>query len=184
MSGWFEFVSPESNLNQGDILYECPVFFPDPEINYMELADPAEVKFELALQDVIVMTQSCDIQQGKPEMSILLCPIVSIDAVNKENNLGNLVADKIGSMHLLNKHEDKDGKIDYKIVDFSSLYTLPLGVLHNWKKARNENIPRLLSPYSEHMSQRFGMKLMRVGTDDELKVNLADLKARWKELNS
>ncbi|GIP58680.1 hypothetical protein [Paenibacillus woosongensis] len=182
MNGWFQFVSPESNLQQGDILFQCPVFFPNPEIDYAQLSNPAEVSFELKLKDVIVMTQSCDIQQGKPLMSVLLCPIAGLEQVAKDGQLANLVSDRINNMHLLNKHDSKEGSIDYKIIDFSQVYTVPLGVLKNWKSAKTERIPRLLSPYTEHMSQRFGIKMMRVGTDDNLKVNLDELRARWNEL--
>ncbi|PAK51403.1 hypothetical protein [Paenibacillus sp. 7541] len=184
MSGWFDFVPPGSMLQQGDILYECPVFFPNPDIDYRTLSDPASVEFKLEYTDVIVMTQSCDIQQGSPELSILLCPIVGIEQIKKEGHLGNLVNDKIGYLHLLNKHESGNNLIDYKIVDFRHVFTIPLGVLNNWKISKGTEIPRLRAPYAELMAQRFAIKLMRIGTDDNLKVDLSELKARWATLRS
>ncbi|WIV18977.1 hypothetical protein QPK24_22090 [Paenibacillus polygoni] len=186
MSNWFEFVAPDSTLQQGDILYECPVFFPDPKIDYTQLADPAQVDFKLEYKDVIVMSQSCDIQQGQPFMGVMLCPIANLSSVPKEGHLGNLLNDRIGYMHLLNKQIETENSpnLDYMIIDFSNVYTVPLATLSNWKLNKGQKIPRLLSPYTEAMSQRFGVKMMRVGTDDTTKVVMPELSARWKELTA
>lgn len=181
MSSWFDFVDPSCPLSQGDILYACPVFFPDPKEDYTKLEDPATVDFVFAFKDVIVMTQSCDIQQGQPDFHILLCPLNTIDQVPLKN-MGNLVADKIGRMQLLNKHDSEHGYVDYNIVDFTKMYTVPLGVINNWKNSKEIKRPRLLSPYNELMSQRFGMKIMRIGIEDTLKIDISDLNDRWETL--
>ncbi|MEO2261161.1 hypothetical protein ABGV43_30085 [Paenibacillus amylolyticus] len=184
MGKWYDFVAPHSDLQQGDILFECPVFFPDPKVDYSKLEDPAKLKFEMEFKDVIVMSQSCDIQQGAPSMGVMLCPVTSLITVPKVDNLRNLCSDKIGSLHLLNKQDstDEDPYVDYYIVDFKSVYTIPLATLKNWKGYKSGKIPRLTSPYAEAMSQRFGFKLMRIGTDDTAKPNIEQLKSRWEEL--
>ena len=182
MGIWFEYVASDyTTLSQGDILLDCPVFFPAAEVDYTTMDNPANVTFVMKNIDVVVMTQSCDIQQGKPGLSIMLCPLAKLSSVNKEGHLPNLVTDRINSMHLL-KNDSGPGNPEYRVVDFNIVYNLPLGVLNNWKKKAHQQIARLKSPYLELMSQRFAYKLMRVGTEDADKINLDDLKSQWRAL--
>lgn len=182
MSSWYKTVNSTDPLMQGDILYKCPVFFPDPKINYSELSDPSEVEMQLAEVDVIVMTQSCDLQQCHPNKNIVLCPLADITSI-KSSSLQNLKDDKMNKLHLLNKNSEAgEQPQEYMVVDFSTVFTLPFGVINNWKSTQNSTRPQLIPPYIEHMSQRFGMTFMRVGTDDLNKVDLKDLQAAKAEL--
>jgi hypothetical protein len=183
MSVWYEFVDPSTPLLQGDILFRCPVFFPDPKIDYSKLNDPASVKFVVEYYDVIVMSQSCEIQkamlQQKFNLQIVLCLLSEITEV-PIGKLSNLRDDKISSLQLLNKHEPtKKGeyKVEHKVIDYNAIYTVPLGVLNNWKNNADRKRPHLLPPFTELLSQRFALNFMKVGYPDNLKPNIEELEA-------
>jgi hypothetical protein len=44
MGEWYTVVDSDYPLQQGDVLYNCPVFFPDPSIDYTNLSDPCYFK--------------------------------------------------------------------------------------------------------------------------------------------
>ena len=65
--------------------------------------------------------------------------------------------------HLLNKCSiDEDFMTDFLIVDFRSVFGVPIKFLEN-KVARDEKRIRLLSPYKEHLAQAFARFFMRIG---------------------
>lgn len=182
MNSWYETVNYDEPLMQGDILFRCPVLFPDKEANYAELSDPAEIEIELAEVDVIVMTQSCDLQSCESKKPVILCPLSNLTPI-KANSLDNLRKDKITNLHLLNTNtHSTDLPNEYLVIDFSTVYTLPFGLINNWKNNIQGKRPRLIPPYLEHMSQRFAMTFMRVGTDDDSKITLESLKAEKTRL--
>jgi hypothetical protein len=74
---WYEVVSSEVGLTQGDIIVECPLLKwqldDEPEASS---APSGERLFKAAKgikADVVVMTQACDLEQGKVA-DVVLCP--------------------------------------------------------------------------------------------------------------
>lgn len=205
-NNWYTFVNEKESLVQGDVLFECPVFFPDPKINYMNLNNPAEINMEMDKKDVIIMTQSCDIERlvetiakaetaggqdaqriisEKAKTGIVLCPLARLTSVPAKQ-LSNLIDNKLNNLHLLNNYVTEDGKehVGYLIVDFSTFYTVPFGVLTNWIKSKNESRPRLKAPFLELMAQRFGYRFMRIGLENKSNVKLDDLRQNWEKLKA
>ena len=76
-SPWYCLVNNDE-LMQGDILENCPIFFPPPDLTLNSLAE-GEADFAWEERDVIIMSQSCDLAIGKKNVQkyyFALCGIV------------------------------------------------------------------------------------------------------------
>ena len=72
---WYEIVSG-AEVEQGDILRGCQVYFPPDDLPTDETAqgDPSVVEFEWVERDVVVMSQTCDLVKGREKVrEVLLC---------------------------------------------------------------------------------------------------------------
>ena len=166
---WYQIVSgPE--YTQGDILRNCPIPVPAPDRAFFEAtregSSQAEAQVFIKTGNVVILTQACDIEQNKVD-SIVLCPVFSLEeAARQRAELGTPKGKdklRIGGyffLHLLNS--DSDVRLEFSVVDFRVLYTLPTEFLRVVAENAGER-PRLLPPYREHLSQAFARYFMRVG---------------------
>ncbi len=156
-------ISKEKPLEQGDFILKCQIVEPNTEA----YAENQALTANVAEYDVIVMSQSCDLIEEKIELA-LVCPFYMMgeleklysdyksDRMKEKLRQGNIIG-----YHLLNKCE-VNGKEDFIVVDFKSVYALPLILLKKIALGRGNRI-RLLPPYREHLSQAFARFFMRVG---------------------
>jgi hypothetical protein len=153
----------ETALRQGDYLPQClvPVSGPD-----LAAAGPHEVTADE--YDLIVVTQSCDLEQGKVRL-VAGCPIYPIadfEAVNpafaKKGRWNEVLKGRIEGLHLLASPANPANNRDALVVDFREIYSLPLGYLVSRVSQLGPRW-RLRSPYLEHFSQAFARFFMRVG---------------------
>jgi hypothetical protein len=159
---WYNIAKSEDGLSQGDFVFSCPILQPFHDIkkeiitaNYSEY-------------DVIIMSQSCDIINEKLE-NVLVCPFWSLSDIESENpwfrsnrNKEKLRKGNQPNYHLLSKCSLNNFELDYIIVDFRDVFSVPLNYLIEYSKKQVERL-RLLSPYKEHLSQAFARFFMRVG---------------------
>jgi len=167
---WYEVVDG-SELFQGDILPQCPIVSVLDPIAWPILPD---VKFSVGItgRDLVVMTQSCDLENDKIE-DVLLAELVSWEqTVRNENQRGNrfiqsiqfrrqLIAGNVPGLALLHKRSRELG-MEWSVVNFHRLYSLPKTFLSNFAAALGLRL-RLRSPYREHLAQAFARYFMRVG---------------------
>jgi len=158
---WYEVVSRDDDLMQGDFIRDCPVVIPPSEIS-----DEIEVK--IMNYNVVVMSQSCDLVQRKLDL-VLVCPIWPLSEFEKRSDFFKsregkeaLRRGNVPGYHLLNKCEIEGFKTDYLVVDFRSVYSVPFNFLLELAQKKGRRI-RLLPPYREHLSQAFARFFMRVG---------------------
>ena len=160
---WYLQISKDDPLQQGDFVLKCQIVQPSVEAQSPSQSIRAVVKE----YDVIVMSQSCDLIADKVDLA-LVCPFYTL------TELGNIhsdykTADKkeklrqghVFGMHLLNECSI-NGNSDFLVVDFKSVYAVPLPFLKQIVSNRS-NRNRLLPPYREHLSQAFARFFMRVG---------------------
>ena len=159
----------EANLRQGDYLPNClvpiPVFEPD---NFSRNPGGQEIDVEVREIDLIVLTQSCDLENQKAQF-VALCPIYPIPEFEKANpdfvrkGMWNDVRrGRVEGLHLLASPIDPSNNRDALVVDFRQIYSLPFAYLIR----HSERIGlrwRLQSPFLEHFSQTFARFFMRVG---------------------
>ena len=156
---WYE-VADDDKIMQGDFIPECPIIIPPSEIS-------EEEEFDVTIRnyDVIIMSQSCDIEYNKIDL-VLLCPVWPLEEVEKTDFMKSskgkeeLRRGNVTGYHLLNNCELKDFITGYRVVDFRNVYSVPLDFIKEFNKSKRL---RLLPPYREHLSQAFARFFMRVG---------------------
>lgn len=161
-SFWAEVVG--APLAQGDYLPNCPVpVFPP---NYGEGDENMAVGVRRV--DLIVVTQSCDLENKKVEL-VALCPIWTIaqlrsqdEKYGKADRLEEIRKGKFEALHMLSSAEKPDDNWDVRVVDFREIHSLPVQFLgaHAGRLGKRW---RLKSPFLEHFSQAFARFFMRVG---------------------
>lgn len=179
MANWFVEISNDTSLEQGDIIENCKIIFPN-ETDYQALLQekPTHVEMNYIEIDCVIMSQSCDLENDKIKY-IILCPIATLQQAMKSFELlrsskgrEQLRQGNLPSYHLLDKITLK-GKEDFYCVSFHSIFSVPKEYLKALVKDKTRL--RLLSPYKEHLSQSFARYFMRVGLPsgidkDELKA--------------
>ena len=163
---WYGRVNSPGEILQGDFVFNCPIIIPPTTF------DPHQ-DIEVKLLNVVIMSQSCDLQNRKVEI-VLVCPYYSLleflkiypasmDGSRKSRDkvIENLKQGNYPPYHLLQKVE-VNGVEDYLVVDFRNVYGIHFEYLKTYL-SNVENRIRLLPPYREHLSQAFARYFMRVG---------------------
>ncbi len=157
---WYDFADGD-DLEQGDIILGCRCFQP------VETAPDESISMTWLERDLIILSQSCDLVKSREKLSDVL-----LASVWKQSELsGHLTTSKgledarrgnLPSVHLLAQVDFMGTDPGIKVVDFYSLFTLPIGFLRLQAAATPKRL-RLLPPYREHLSQAFARFFMRVG---------------------
>lgn len=153
----------DANLRQGDFLGNCPVPV------YSEIPQASlSLEIQVGFSNLIVVTQSCDLENGKNEL-VALCPIYTLAEFETENPKAaqrgfweQVRRAKIEGFHLLSPFENAENNRECFVVDFREIYSLPFEFLTKHAAAIDVR-HRLKSPYLEHFSQAFARFFMRVG---------------------
>lgn len=181
---WYEFISAETPLTQGDLVFDCPLLSWQPENLHVQGGRLEQESLEGGINaisaDVIVMTQACDLEQRRVE-NVLLCPHISLAdhraawAAEMRSRSQN-ITEKAWKGHcedicngfifnytMLNRCQMDQSTIDVRIVYFHEVYTIPRLFLESLLLQREKPRFRLRPPYREHLSQAFARFFMRVG---------------------
>ena len=177
---WYSVVSG-SDLRQGDIIFDCPVIVPTGLFTGDEVREGATLGAQIQTFDVVVMSQSCDLENGKLEL-VLVCPHWTLEAFSQKQEYfktskgrSDLQRGNVPGYHLINRCDFENWLPDLRVVDFRSAYGLPFAFLKGLCLDRGSRL-RLLPPYREHLSQAFARFFMRVGLPSQ--VDLDGKKAR------
>ena len=125
---WYEIVRDQS-LEQGDILRDFEIL----DMNKAFSPDVDDYDVVLQTMDVIVLTQSCDIEQNKAR-----------------------------SYHLISDSTFNDVVLPVSVVDFHEIYSAPTAQVREFVSHGTPRL-RLCPPYKEHLAQAFARFFMRVG---------------------
>jgi hypothetical protein len=180
---WYRLARPGEPLTQGDMIFRCPI------LNWKSI--PVEMDFSLGTgalsqvidpfeDDVIIMTQACDLEHGKIS-NVVLCPHAALSdfkrlweedqrsrgqnptAKSWQRLCDNIRDGYVWNLSMLNAEEIDGVKLEHRVVDFRDVFTIPREMLESLLRQRNEPRPQLLPPYREHLSQAFARFFMRVG---------------------
>lgn len=171
---WYELAEGRA-LEQGDILFQCPVFVP--LIPSFPFVADQEVLFDVAYYDMIVMTQSCDLENNKLS-EVVLCAHWDVDTAKQKDKAlagsGALREVKSGRRprySLLNRSSLIQPLLNVRVVDCGKVFCLPLPFMRELAEHQGPRL-RLKSPYREHLSQAFARFFMRVGLPQDIDVDL------------
>ncbi|MGA2229370.1 MAG: hypothetical protein ABSH22_00445 [Tepidisphaeraceae bacterium] len=174
-------MSSTAGLAEGDMLPSCAVPVIRADFDQTSRARDSISPVDVDEFDLIVMTQSCDLENSKAPL-VACCPICTLseyEAVNKSfERIGEwerVRQGRIEGLHLLASPTNPQDKWAAYVVDFRSIYSLPVGYL-NAHASQLPNRWRLRSPYLEHFSQAFARFFMRVGLPSSVASYLAEPK--------
>jgi len=163
---WYETVRAEG-LEQGDVLRSFPVLVADSNLP----AGVDQLQGEIRTFDVIILSQSCDLENDKIR-SVLLCPVYDLwlfieEAKKRNENWSSEIREKLRQGNLPGYHLLADAKQDglelpLAVVDFHEVYTAPIKQVRQFAAAATGRL-RLCPPYKEHLAQAFARFFMRVG---------------------
>lgn len=167
MTTWYSKIKPDENLEQGDLLFDCPIVIPPSDSNPEKWKD-----FTINSFDVIILTQSCDLAAKKINL-VQVCPFVALSEFCEINpNFDNYKSKEnirrgyLPGYHLLNICEFINDK-EHLIVDFKSTYSVSRDFIEEFKNSQPRRI-RINSPYKEHLSQSYARFYMRVGLPSDI----------------
>jgi hypothetical protein len=165
---WYKPIS-NGTIEQGDLFFKVNIIVPAIP---SEEDDTDEDKDQLVpfrdLFDVIILTQTCDIENAKVEY-ILVCPHTSfIEAIDQKltgKSLINFEYEVMKGKHThylwLQSYSDENTSFDTRMVDLSRVFLLPKEYVYNLAKSQGIHM-RLNSPYREYLSHSFGSFFSRV----------------------
>ncbi len=170
---WWQAVEGPA-LNQGDWLEGCYIPVLLSETNPLE---GSIVDLNLEVRSVIVLTQSCDLENGKAPL-VAVCPVYRLSEWEEtypdfaaKGRWESVRQGRIEGLHLLAGVHGPQVNAECIVVDFRQIYSLPIMYLTNHAERAGERF-RLRSPYLEHFAQAFARFFMRVG----LPSNIAKFK--------
>ena len=168
---WYRLVNGDE-LEQGDILEDCPVFFPPSDLTLNALEEES-ADFTWEERDVIVLSQSCDLVKGRKKITeVLLCLLwnrseLTQGHLSTSQGMEDARRGQLPAFHVLNECKLTDAEREFRVVDFRYVYTLPLDFCREFA-VKSPHRVRLLSPYREHLSQAFARFFMRVGLPTDI----------------
>jgi hypothetical protein len=164
---WYGVTTGE-DLEQGHILRDCPVFVIPPAA----VLGLGEHPIQVQRQNVIVMTQSCDLARradGRCAVDeVLLCPVYFKHELQADKRYGQDAAweearrGRHGGVHVLHRCDIPGCELEFMLVDLRRVYSLSVDMLRAFAAGLGNRVC-LLPPYREHLSQAFARFFMRVG---------------------
>ena len=159
-----------TDLEQGDLLPNCPVLVPPSNLTEVLLTakegDDLGVEVIVNKARLIVMSQSCDLATNKIDQ-VLLCGHFPASDHSKDKR-SEIRKERYPALYMIEKCEFPGHEFERQIVDFRTIYALPKDFAMAFAGSLGARV-RLLSPYKEHLSQAFARYFMRVGLPRPLK---------------
>ena len=158
-------------LAQGDLLPGCLV--PQFGADFGAAGEGAAEALDLRESTLIIVTQSCDLENGKVEL-VALCPAHRLDEFAAGNHKykiskewDNVRKGRVEGLHMLGNPSNSDDNSGALVVDFGQIFSLPPAYLEKKAEGLGERL-RLDSPFLEHFSQAFARYFMRVGLPSQI----------------
>ena len=170
-SPWYTVVTGDE-LQQGDLISGCQVLLP--QENLILASENVEITADTLTYDVVVLTQSCDLEQEKIEY-VVVCPHWDLaeakrnnEALEKTGILDSIRKRQMPRYAMLAPENSLQVKIGVRLVDFGQVFSVPRGYLASLAN-KSGNRLRLLPPYREFIAQSFASFFMRVGFPRDIK---------------
>jgi hypothetical protein len=176
---WYGIVAGNEELEQGDFINNCNVLIPTYiPVEAVFSASTNQQRFEAQgvteIHDVIIISQSCDLENKKIEF-VQLCPVISysdfVEEIRRSQPSSNTKAilrlmneirlGRLYRYYMLNVCDLPDFAKEIQIVDLGTSYSIPRNVMKQMVESNGDRL-RLLSPYKEQLAQAFAYFYMRV----------------------
>lgn len=177
---WYE-VTHGTDLEQGDIFFECPIYRVERTMTEDD-GERAEVVVEYS--HVVVLTQTCDLENNKVDEVLVAAVITYSEIVRrdgqqnptlKSKNFRKSAVDGVLPPYSVLQERTEAPELPWSLVDFHGLFSMPKVLLMEVAASAGDRL-RLVPPYKEHLAQAFARYIMRVGLPETLDEFL-DVKA-------
>jgi hypothetical protein len=153
--------TPDEPLDQGDLIDGCPVA----DITEFQPAHPDAAKVRLDVHRVVVLTQTCDLANGKTDVATVASAFDAQDLVDRQllkpaEIKGPLRSGRVWGWYFLPAQADLG--LTEMIVDLRRLHTVRLDLLTALCRGggRRGRVPPL---YREHLAKHFADTFSRIG---------------------
>ena len=152
---------PDGSIDQGDLIDGCPVV----SVTTFRPADPTASALEVLTERVIVLTQTCDLANGKTDLAVVAVVEVAADLVARgvltaAEAKGNLLKGRVYGLYFL--PADAVLGLPEMVVDFRRLHTVRLDLLVGLCRTGLRR-GRVRPLYREHLSKHFADGSSRIG---------------------
>ena len=173
ISSWYSIVNGEK-LEQGDILTGCKLVLQTAAL--VTTADGvATIDAQLVTYDIIILTQSCDLDQAKVDYAVV-CPHWDLRDAQKNNPalaksgvLDQIRKRQMPRYAMIAACEIAGLAMAVRIVDFGQVFSVPKPYLAALAEVTGNRL-RLVPPYREYIAQAFATFFMRVGLPTDIKL--------------
>ncbi len=153
--------TPGEPIDQGDLIDACPVV----RLVSFQSDRPETVEYELDLQRVIVLTQTCDLAQGKADRAVVASVFEAQQLIDRQilkpaDVRGPLRAGRIWGWYFL--PADANLGLGEMIIDLRRLHTVRLDLLCDLCRAGKRR-GRVQPLYREHLAKHFADTYSRIG---------------------
>lgn len=164
---WYKLISEGDELDQGDILFDCPIVQIHESSGWP--LPPDEVPIAVLTADVIVMTATCDFANDKAK-NVIVCRHESLQRLEwGKGRQKEVVKGARPREVMLECSPFEEIVMDRRVIDLGEIYSLPISVLRLVATNQSPRL-RLLPPYREHISQAFARFFMRVGLPQDITI--------------
>ena len=164
---WYRLASG-LELQQGDIISNCPVVLP-----VLDATGGVDVlDTEVRERTGIVLSQSCDLAMrpdGRRHLNeVVFCAVYSRAELANHPTFGRSTAweearkGRLPAYQVLNRCELAGHERDFLLADFTRVFTVDIRVVRELARRQSPRLS-LNPPYREHLAQAFARFFMRVG---------------------
>jgi len=163
----FARLSANDPVAQGDLIEDCPLVGLNLTSAPLDLNDPATKWWPAR---VIILTQTCDLAQGKVD-SVLVAPVHDAQNLVAAGVLkGTVVRDQLRRHLVFGWYflpaATAPVQLPESLIDLREVHSVPRIVLAHLIGG-GKRIASLASPYREHLAQHFAVTYMRVALPEQ-----------------
>ncbi len=157
----YDFAISSARIDQGDLINGCPIL----RLDRFDLASPSQSEMTVVLTRVVILTQTCDLDNQKTERALVAESLDAQEFVDqgifKPSDIrGSLRAGRIWGVYFL--PADATLGLNEMIVDLRRVHTVRLGVLRDLCLA-GHRLARIKPLYREHLAKHFADTYSRIG---------------------
>jgi hypothetical protein len=157
----YERPAPGAPITQGDIIANCPLVYSEID---EAATDQRDVRYVNSLEDVVVLTQACDLANMKRKHVQVAIVHAAQTLVDKGVLKTQTVRDQIRRHKEFGRYflpADDELSLPESIVDLLDVHTVPRRLLELLVHEGHRRAT-LSTPYREHLAQHFAVTFSRI----------------------
>ena len=164
---WYERIEGGDELDQGDILFNCPIIQIDESARWPLNLDAIPLSTQEG--DMIIMTQTCDFANDKTR-NVIVCRHASVTELGFGKSRQKEIIRGLRPREAMLEASSGAFTMERRVIDLGEIYSLPIAFVRLLAAAQTPRL-RLLPPYREHISQAFARFFMRVGLPQDIRID-------------